>query len=162
MTEPADLSEKQNIILRRRAMEATWAVLWAIGSAELMFGAFAVGAAFGPTPLRPIEVLLGSTAFFICGAVISFWLARRRQEKGAKLFARVREGRREHRVVVFDDHLTIGGEVVLREAITSTELDERGLVLRYKDPRFEGMVLRELTGERRALEDIKGSLPDPR
>jgi hypothetical protein len=154
MTDPADLAEKQDAILRRRAIEATWAVIWAVGSAELMFAAFAIGSSFGPTPLRPVEILFGSTVFFLSGAILSFRLARRRQERGAHLRARVREGRKEHRVVVFDDHLMIGSEVVLKEALTSAELDDRGLVLRYRDPRYEGAVLRELTGERRVLEEI--------
>jgi hypothetical protein len=159
--ENVELTEKQNAIVRRRAMDATWAVLWSIGSAELMFASFAIGASFGPVPLRPIEVLLGSTAFFISGAILSFWLARRRQERGARLHARVREGRKEHRVVLFDDHLTIGGEVVLREAITSTELDDRGLVVRYRDPRFDGAVLRELTGDRQVLEELARGIGRP-
>src|SRR5688500_3421814 len=111
MTEVEAPVERHNAILRRRAMDAMWAVLFAIGAAELLFVSFAIGSAFGPVPLRPIEVLLGSTSFFIVGAIASFWMARRRQERGALLKTRVREGRKEHRVVVFDDHLTIAGEV---------------------------------------------------
>lgn len=153
-----DLAERLDLILRRRASEATWAVVWAIGSAELMFGSFAIGSSFGPQPLRPLEVLIGSTAFFMTGAAVSFWLARKRQERGAKLHARVHEGRKEHRVVVFDDHLTIGNEVVLKEAIATVELDDRGLVIRYRDARLEGMVLRELSAEKEVLQALHRQL----
>lgn len=154
----SDLAQKLDLILRRRASEATWAVVWAIGSAELMFGSFAIGSSFGPQPLRPLEVLIGSTAFFMSGAAVSLWLARKRQERGARLVARVREGRKEHRVVVFDDHLTLGGEVVLKEAIATLELDDRGLVIRYRDARLEGMVLRELTGDKQLLDALHRAL----
>jgi hypothetical protein len=150
-----ELAETQSAILRRRAIEATWAVLWSVGSAELLFASFAIGATLGPVPLRPIEVLLGSTVFFAIGVIASFWLARKRQEAGSRFQTRVRDGRHERRVVVFDQYLTIGPEVVIKEAITEVALDERGLVLRYRDPRFEGPVLRELSGETADLEELK-------
>lgn len=150
-----ELAETQNSILRKRAVDTTWAIIWAVGSAELLFAAFAIGAALGPMPLRPIEVLIGSTAFFATGVVASFWLAKRRQEEGSLFELEVRDGRHARRVVVFDRYLSIGSEIVVKEAITELELDERGLVLRYVDPRYEGPVLRELSGDPTALSKLK-------
>lgn len=149
------LADRQAALAERRAKGATLAFFIAIGSAELMFLSFAVGSALGPFPLRPLEIVLGSTASFALGAGAATLMARRHLLKGSRFSCVVVEGRKKHRVVLFDDYLTIGREIVLREAIESVVVEARGLVLRYKDPKHDGPVLRELSGAVGELEALR-------
>ena len=156
--ESAENSDRHSEIQRQRSVDATWAVVSGIGTAELLFASFAIGTSLGPAPLRPLEVLVLSTLVFILGGVASLIISKKRHEKGARHVVRVDEGRKHTRIVVFEDYFTIGNEVVLKADVRSASLEDQKLVLRYKDPRFEGAVLRELSGARADLAGLRERL----
>jgi hypothetical protein len=129
-----------------------------IATLELLFASFAIGAYFGPGPLRPIEVVLGAGTAFAVGFIGALPLIRRRLQKGALFSAVFLEGRRAVRAVVFGEYFLLGPEIVLRPLVASVELEKDALVLRYQDPRYGGVVLRELTGDPKARERLAGML----
>ena len=59
---------------------------------------------------------------------------------------------------MFDDHLMIDQEIVLLSTVDTAELKESSLLLRYRDPRFDGRLLRELEGDKSLLKRLQGEL----
>jgi hypothetical protein len=158
MSEAADISVRHLAIRKNRISAAARSLALCLGVAQLLFASFAVGTAFGPAPLRPLELVLGFALTIIFGASAWPLLLRTRLEHGARLVSVLREGRRTTRTVVFDDHFVLGPEIVLCDSIVSAELDGSVLVLRYKDPRYEGVVLRELSGPSDVLRMMASAL----
>lgn len=156
-----ELAERLTEIRKRRAVDVAWSVFLSIGLSELFFAAFAFGASFGPGPLTHLELILGLAGAFALGAAASYLVARRSVERHARFITRVEEGRRQPRIVVFDDYLTIDREIVPKMAIVDSALEPRGLVIRYRDPLYEGAVLRELSADRITLERLRAALISP-
>jgi hypothetical protein len=161
VSEASSIPDQQFRLRKQRIAIAARALLSSLMVAQVLFASFAVGAHFGPVPLRPLELLLGSSMAILFALVVAPAVIRRRLEDGATLTASLREGRKTTRVVLFDDYLVLGPEIVLKASITSAEIDGSVLVLRYRDPRFEGVVLRELSGETPLLERIAASVDRP-
>src|SRR5262249_36992821 len=130
----------------------------AIATTEFLLASFSIGAYFGPGPLKPIEIALGGGAALALGVGAALPMIRRRLEKDATFSATFSEGRRAVRAVVFEDYFLLGPEVVLRALVSSVELETDVLVLRYQDPRYGGVVLRELAGDAGARERLAGML----
>lgn len=161
--ETPGLSERHAEIRSERISRAVRTVIWTIAIALLLFASFAIGTALGPAPLSPLEILIGIGLAIALGAVWAIPVARRRLETGARSKIVLGEGRGKVRMVAFDDYFTLGPEIVLRVSVTSVEVEPRALVLRYRDPRYEGVVLRELTGDPAVVSEaervLKGAGP---
>jgi hypothetical protein len=127
--------------------------------AQLFFSSFALGHWLGPRPMTSPELLIGAGAALGLGLLGAVLTARRRRERGAMLTAHVVEGRRRRRLAVFDEHLTLDGEVVLKDSLEPPRRPAEGhLVLRYRDPRHAGPVLRELEGDEAVLFRLERAL----
>lgn len=116
--------DKEDAIRRDRARSALSAVGWSIGSSEVMFWAFAAGAAFGPAPLLPAELIAGALFAFALGMILSSAFVRRRLENTARVVARVREGKKKRRIVVYDEFLAIDDEVLALARVKSAVLTQ--------------------------------------
>lgn len=127
----------------------------------LLFGSFAIGAGFGPAPLRPVELAAGFGGALLLGLLAGVPLGARRVRRGAIFSAQLREGRRTVPATVFRDHLLLGDEIVLSELVSRAEIDRDVLVLRYQDLRSNGPVLRELGGPPGALARLVELLARP-
>lgn len=139
--------EELQKIQRQRKTARVLGLLFSVGVAELLFAFFALGAARGPAPLHRIELLVaGGVALFV-GAILARSAMRRRLESGATFARELDEGTRSCRLVIFPEYFTLGAEVVLKEALESVEIKDGTLVIRYRDARLEGHVLRELKGD---------------
>jgi hypothetical protein len=131
--------------------------------AELLFSSFAMGHWFGPRRLTSPELLLGAGLALGLGLLGAAITARRRRERGAMLTVNVLEGRRRRRLAVFAEHLTLDGEVVLKDSLEPPRRPAEGrLVLRYRDPRHAGPVLRELEGDEAVLFRLERALAPSR
>ncbi len=152
-----DVSRPEEI-RRQRSLQAANAALTAIVAAQLMYASFAIGHALGPTPMRRLELVAGIALSFLLGVALSFPFVKRRLENGAKLKARVTEGRRRRKVLVFDDHFLLDQEIVMLDRVQSVEQQEGRLVLRYEDPAHGGRMLRELEGSPSLLDSLERAL----
>lgn len=159
MVEPTPLDQVRAIERRRfRAnLKAGWLTA---GVVLLLVGSFMGGYGLGPAPFRPVEVVVGASLLALVAAVLVFLgpIARGRHIRGARGVWALREGRLERKVVLFDDHLCIGAEIVLRSTMQRVEREGDRLVLRYQDPVAAGPLLRELTGSPAVLEEITAAL----
>jgi hypothetical protein len=158
MSVAANISEQHFRLRKQRIAIALRALVASLMTAESLFAAFAVGAYFGPAPLRPLELLFGVSVAVVLALAVAPAVIRHRLEEGAKLITLLKEGRKTIRLALFEGHVVLGPEIVLRGAIISTAIDGPVLVLRYRDPRFEGAVLRELSGDAGVLRQIEAAL----
>lgn len=133
-------------VRRRRGQKVLVLLFSAAAIAQVLFASFAFGHSRGPVPLKGSELVLGIGLAGLLGVAAAALLAPRRLRKGARLEARLGEGRHRRRVVMFDDYFLIGREIVLYETVRVARQEGERLILRYIDPRFEGPVLRELEG----------------
>ena len=117
-------ADREDLLKRERARSALGAIGWTVGSAQVMFWSFAIGAAFGPGPLLIMELIAGALFAFALGMVMSSVVVRRRLEADAVVIARVREGKRTKRLSVFDEFLTIDEELILRDRVKRAQLVE--------------------------------------
>jgi hypothetical protein len=158
---PASPQERLAEIRKERISTAVWTMFSMLLTTELLFSSFAIGAAFGPGPLKLFEVFLGVSGALVVAVVASIPVIRRRLERGAQLIATVQEGRRKIRALFFDDHFMLGPEIVLRPMVTTVELEKDALVIRYQDANYGGVVLRELGGDPETRARIAAMLKPP-
>lgn len=120
----AAAADREDLLKRGRARSALAAIGWTVGSAQVMFWSFAIGAALGPGPLLIMELIAGALFAFALGMVMSSVVVRRRLEADAVVIARVREGKRGKRLAVFDEFLTIDEELILRSRVKKALLTD--------------------------------------
>jgi hypothetical protein len=120
-----------------------------MGITQLLFWSFAAGTYFGPAPLFPIELAVGSLLSFLLAAGFSWPIVRRRLEDQARCVVRWKEGRAQRRLAFHDNYLVIDQEIVLQ--LEKVELEPEGLTLSYPDPEIGGRVVRTFTGPADAI-----------
>jgi hypothetical protein len=155
MDDPLEAKELQ--IRRRRASAALSAISWTVGSAQLLFWAFALGAAFGPAPLVIGELIAGALFSMAMGLTIASLAVRRRLDGDALVAARVGEGGRKKRLVVFADHLILDDEVIARERLEKARLNEE-MELELRVSRPDGFKQRTFSGSRAMLARVRDEL----
>ncbi|MCK6551065.1 hypothetical protein L6R52_34840 [Myxococcota bacterium] len=155
------LADKKNELVRRRAIDVAGTVSTWVGTGQVLLAAFALGASFGPAPLRPIELVVAVLGVLLVTLLASVPFAKRRLERAAKYVYAVEEGRHARRIFVYDDYVMIGPELVPFLALTSVEREGKVLVVRYRDPDHDGLVLRELAGPRETLDPLAAHLHPP-
>lgn len=153
-----DLLSELNEVEHRRRLEAMAGLVSAVAVGQLFFAAFAFGHSRGPTSMGTGELLSGMVGALFLSVLIAALLRRRRLERRADVVLRAREGRHARRVAVFERHVTIDDEVVLRAAVDRVEREPGRIRLRYIDPRHSGPVLRELEGDRADLDRLGEAL----
>lgn len=155
------LADRKHELARRRAIDVAGTVSTWVGTGQVLLAAFALGASFGPAPLAPMELVVAVLGVLLVSFVASMPFAKRRLERTAKRTFDVEEGRHTRRIVVYDDYAMIGPELVPFLALTSVEREGKVLVLRYRDPDHDGLVLRELVGPRETLDALAALLHPP-
>lgn len=145
-------------IERRQLRAGIGAATAAVGYALLLFAAFAAGHMLGPTPLAPLEAVLGASGCLLVGLLAARPLARRRREAGATSRWDLMEGSGRRRVLVFEGHVLLDQEVVLKESVERVERSGDALLVRYQDPVAAGPLLRELSGNPRGLDAVADAL----
>lgn len=153
----AELLERLTVVERRRRVESVAGALTTVAVGQLLFAAFAFGHSRGPMPLRSVEVLVGILGTFVLSLIVAQVFRRRRLLRRATTVLRLREGPRIRRVALFEGYLAIDDELVLPEAVQSVTEDGERLLLRYRDARHGGPVLRELEGAAQSLAQVAGA-----
>lgn len=162
LSEASTLADRETEIRRSRAKTALSAVLWTVGSAQVLFWSFAIGTWIGPGPLRIAELTAGALFAIALGFSFSGFLVRRRIEGDALFIAAVKEAGKRKRLAIFDEYLTLDDEVVLRRRLKKSSLEGAELVLSVLDPALEGgTVERTLAGARPTLARVRDELAAP-
>lgn len=162
LSEASTLADRETEIRRSRAKTALSAVLWTVGSAQVLFWSFAVGTWIGPGPLRIAELTAGALFAIALGFSFSGFLVRRRIEGEALFVAAVKEAGKRKRLAIYQEYLTLDDEVVVRRRIRATKLEGGELVLSVLDPALEGgTVERTLVGARPMLARVRDEIAAP-
>jgi hypothetical protein len=150
----AELLEQLSSVERRRRLESVAGALSTVAVGQLLFAAFAFGSSRGPVPLLGAEVLIGILGTLVLSVLVAQVFRKRRLLRRATAVLRLREGPRLRRVALFEGYLTVDEEVVLPAAVQSATVEQDRLLLRYRDARHGGPVLRELEGPAAALGQV--------
>ncbi len=134
-------------VQRRRRTESLTVVLTSIAVGQLLFASFAFGHSRGPMRLSWTEMAAGMLGAILIAAFIAAVVAKGRKTKGATWTTKVTEGQRKRRVAVFEKYAVVDDEVVLFETVQKADIENDVLLVRYRDPRVGGPVLREFTGK---------------
>lgn len=129
--------------IRSRGVSAT---VGTIVFGQLLFASFVFGHGRGPMPMPTAEVLLGMLGALTLSLLVAPYAVRRRKKQSARFGGTATEGRHQRRVLAYDDHFLLAGEVILYDMVERFAVDGERLTFRYFDPRHEGPVLRELEG----------------
>ena len=159
LPEASALADRETEIRRARAKTALSAVLWTVGSAQVLFWSFAIGTWIGPGPLRIAELTAGALFAIALGFSFSGFLVRRRIEGEALFVAAVKEAGKRKRLAVYGEYLTLDDEVVVRRRVRGASLEGAELVLSILDPALEGgAVDRSLAGARPTLARVRDEI----
>lgn len=123
MIAAGDAEGYEQEIRRARARTSFRALLISIATAQLLFWSFALGATFGARPLIMPELLSGALFSLGLGTLMSWPSIRRRLDADALASARVREGRKKRRIAVYEDHVVVDQQIILRASIQRVEAD---------------------------------------
>ena len=131
---------------QERRAESLTVLLTSSAVGQLLFASFAFGHSRGPLRMRWAELGGGMAAVLVGSLILSTWLARRRRRQMVEWRATVTEGDKKRAVEAFEGYVMVSDEIILPETVHKAEVEEERLVLRYRDPRVGGPVLRELSG----------------
>lgn len=153
----AEAQEREAQIRRDRARAAISTIAWTVGGSGVLFWSFAIGAAFGPAPLGPWELVAGMLFSVAVGLTLSSLMVRRRLDSDALAIAQVREARKRRRLVVFPEYLLVDEQVFLRSRLRHIELDDKvELVVTLETD--EGSEVRTFQGPRLMLVRLRDEL----
>jgi hypothetical protein len=119
-------------IRRFRSIDMRRAVLESIVQTQILFWAWVLGWFLGPAQLSNPEILQGAVLALAIGVVTSWLGLRQYLERQALRRFRGREGGRRRRLVVFEDHLWLDDEIVVRSEVSDYAAEEGGFSLEYE------------------------------
>lgn len=131
---------------RSRRVGGASATVATVAVGQLLFAAFVFGHGQGPMPMAIPEILVGMSAILVASLLVAPLSVRRRHRVAAKFGGVATEGRHQRRVLGYDDHFVVAGEVILYDMVERFGAEDGRLTFRYYDPRHQGPVLRELEG----------------
>lgn len=158
MTSVASPLDRVRSIEARRSRDAVAVMVLSVGVAISFCAAFVIGHLMGPSPIRPVEVVLGVSGVLMIALGVARPIVRRHVNRFASRRLLVREGAARRGVLLFPDHVIVDGEVILPETVESVRRSGDQLLLRYRDPVASGPLLREWSGSSRALDVLADAL----
>jgi len=120
-------------IRRFRSTDMRRAVVESVVQTQVLFWAWVLGWFFGPAQLSNPEILQGTVLALAIGIVTSWIGLRPYLERQALCRIRGLEDGKRRRLVVFEDHLWLDDEIVVRSEVSDYSTEEDGFSLEY-DP----------------------------
>lgn len=141
-------------IRQRWRLSARLQNLRLLGMGALLVVSFSLGYAYGPSPIRPLEV--GGVMLLILFVLwpIGQRLARRHRVRSAHSALWFREGELSKQALLYDGYIMLENEVILSDSIEQVRREADRIIFRYRDPIAEGPRLRELIGHPKGLDEM--------
>ena len=127
-----------------RSADVRRAVFTSVIQTQVLYWAWVLGWFFGPEPLLPLEMGVGASFSLALGLVSSWFGLRRYVERHALYRFRAREAGKRRRIVVFEDHLWLNDDIVVRSEVSNFSLTEAGFSLEYEASSGAGKSERSL------------------